>query len=510
MGPFNNWSSGGGFEYFYGFLGGEPNQYYPAIYEGTTSLEPPKTPEEGYHFTEDMTNKAIKWVRQQKSLMPDKPFFMYFAPGAMHAPHHVPKAWADKYKGRFDQGWDALREQTFARQKYLEVIPADCEFTKRHAEIPAWDAVSPQMQPLLARQIEVYAGFLEHTDHHVGRLSAALQDLEILDDTLIYYIFGDNGASAEGTLQVCFNEMAPLNGIVDLETPEFLTERLDKLDGPEAYNHYAVGWAHAMNTPYQWTKQVASHFGGTRNSTIVHWPKGIQAKGEIRSQFTHVIDLAPTVPEAAGLPEPRFVHGIQQKRLEGVSMAYAFDEAKAAERHETQYFEMVGNRGIYHKGWTAVTKHRTPWITGQVKLPAFDDDVWEPKGSSWRKAASPVAGACTPRAGSSSTAITPSGSVTPMSRARHPFPPARTRCGWSLLTTAEAWRRAVPSRSISTGRTSAMAAWSGQSPLPSRRQQQIVIVLPVTLKISTEVKQGEVSANRLHGFGRSMALVPFW
>ena len=275
--------------------------------------------------------------------MPDKPFFTYFAPGATHAPHHVPKEWADKYKGKFDQGWDKLREETFARQKearrHSRGLPAD---RSAIAEIPAWDTIAAEMKPVLARQMEVYAGFLEHTDHHVGRLIDALKDLGILDDTLIYVIIGDNGASAEGSLQGCFNEMAPLTGFPHLETAEFLTERLDKFGGPEAYNHYAVGWAHAMDTPYQWTKQVASHFGGTRNGTIVHWPKGIKAKGEIRTQFHHVIDVAPTILEAAGLPEPVFVNGVQQRPIEGVSMLYSFNDAKAAERHETQYFEMVG------------------------------------------------------------------------------------------------------------------------------------------------------------------------
>lgn len=378
MGPFDAWpTGGGGFEYFYGFIGGETSQYYPAIYEGTTPVEPDKTPEEGYHFTTDMTTKAIKWIRQQKALMGDKPFFTYFAPGATHAPHHVPKEWADKYKGQFDQGWDKLREQTFARQKELGVIPPDCQLTSRHSEIPAWDSISAEMKPVLARQMEVYAGFLEHTDHQVGRLIDALQDLEILDDTLIYVIIGDNGASAEGSLQGTYNEMVTITGFGHLETPEFLNAHLDQFGGPEAYNHYAVGWAHAMDTPYQWTKQVASHFGGTRNGTIVHWPKGITAKGEIRSQFHHVIDIAPTILEVAGLPEPVFVNGVQQKPIEGVSMMYSFNDAKAADRHETQYFEMMGNRGIYHKGWTAVTKHRTPWETGATKLAAFDDDVWE-------------------------------------------------------------------------------------------------------------------------------------
>jgi len=377
MGPFDQWpSGGGGFEYFYGFIGGETNQYYPAIYDGTTPIEQDKGPEEGYHFTEDMTTKAIKWVRQQKALMPDKPFFMYFAPGACHAPHQVPKEWSDKYKGKFDQGWDKLREEIFARQKELGVIPGDAELTKRPEEIPAWDAMPKELRPVLARQMEIYAGFLEHTDHHVGRLVDALKDLEVLDDTLVFYIIGDNGASAEGTLNGTFNEAATLNGMAAVETVEFLKSKIADFGGPKAYNHYAVGWAHAMDTPYQWTKQVASHWGGTRNGTIVHWPKRIKAKGEIRSQFHHVIDIAPTVLEAAGLPAPTIVNSVQQAPLEGFSMQYAFDDPKAAERHETQYFEMFCNRGIYHKGWTAVTRHSTPWDMSKP-LPAFDADVWE-------------------------------------------------------------------------------------------------------------------------------------
>jgi arylsulfatase A-like enzyme len=378
LGPFEHWpSGGGGFEYFYGFIGGETNQYYPALFEGMTPVEAPKTPEQGYHLTTDLTDKAIKWIHQQKSLMPDKPFFVYFAPGATHAPHQVPAEWADKYKGKFAKGWDVLREEIFARQKKLGVIPKDATLTPRHAEIPAWDTVSADMKPVLAREMEIYAGFLEHTDHHVGLLVDALQDLDILDDTLIYVIIGDNGASAEGSLQGTFNEMIPLTGFGALETPEFLTSRLALFGGPQAYNHYAVGWAHALDTPYQWTKQVASHWGGTRNGTIVHWPRGIKAKGELRSQFHHVIDVAPTLLEVAQLPHPTYVHGVMQHPIEGVSMRYSFDDARAAERHETQYFEMFGNRGIYHKGWTAVTKHRTPWEPPMVKLVAFDDDNWE-------------------------------------------------------------------------------------------------------------------------------------
>ena len=377
MGPFENWPTGSGFEYFYGFIGGEAHQYFPALYEGTTPVEPWGTPEEGYHLMGDMTDKAIGWVRSQKSLMPDKPFFAYFAPGATHAPHHVPTEWADKYKGRFDAGWDALREEIFARQKELGVIPPDAELTARHDEIPAWEDMPDDLKPVLRRQMEVYAGFLEFTDHHVGRLLDALEDLEVSDNTLVYYIIGDNGASAEGTLNGTFNEMINFNGAAAIETPEFMIERLDDFGGPDSYNHYAVGWAHAMDTPYQWTKQVASHFGGTRNGTIVSWPAGFTARGEVRTQFAHVIDVAPTVLEAAGLPEPTFVNGIQQTPIQGTSMRYSFDDPAADERHETQYFEMFGNRAIYHKGWTAVTRHKTPWLLQGEVVPAFDDDVWE-------------------------------------------------------------------------------------------------------------------------------------
>jgi arylsulfatase A-like enzyme len=377
MGPFDGWpSGGGGFQHFYGFIGGETNQYAPAIYQDTVPVEPDRTPEEGYHFTEDMTDKAIAWIRQQKALMSDRPFFVYFAPGATHAPHHVAPEWSEKYKGRFDAGWDALREATFARQKELGVIPPDAALTARPAEIPAWDDMPDDLKPVLARQMEVYAGFLEHTDHHVGRLIDALDDLEILDDTLVYYIIGDNGASAEGTVNGTFNELLTLNGASAFETVDFMAARIDRFGTPEAYNHYAVGWAHAMDTPYQWTKQVASHWGGTRNGTIVHWPNGFSGRGEVRSQFHHVIDVAPTVLEVAGIPEPISVHGVQQMPLQGVSMAYSFHAADAADRHDLQYFEMFVNRGIYHRGWTAVTRHSTPWLMN-AEMPAIDDDVWE-------------------------------------------------------------------------------------------------------------------------------------
>ncbi len=377
LGPFDNWPTGSGFEYFYGFIGGEAHQYYPALYEGTTPVEPDRTPEEGYHLMGDMTDKAIGWIRRQKSLMADKPFFAYFAPGATHAPHHVPPEWIDKYAGRFDEGWDALREEIIVRQKETGVIPTDAELTPRPAEIPAWADMPEELKPVLRRQMEVYAAFLEFTDHHVGRLFDAIEDLGVMDDTLVYYIIGDNGASAEGTMNGTYNEMINFNGAAEIETPEFLLATLPGLGGPDSYNHYSVGWAHAMDTPYQWTKQVASHFGGTRNGAIVHWPSGLESQGGIRSQFAHVIDVAPTILEAAGLPEPTFVHGVMQTPMQGVSMRYCFDDEQAADRHETQYFEMFGNRGIYHKGWTAVTRHKTPWLLMGEETPAFDDDVWE-------------------------------------------------------------------------------------------------------------------------------------
>jgi arylsulfatase A-like enzyme len=386
LGPFDAWpTGGGGFEHFYGFLGGETNQYAPALYDGTTPVEPDKTPDEGYHFTEDMTDHAIDWIRQQKALTPDKPFFVYYAPGATHAPHHVPAEWSAKYRGKFDQGWDKLREETLVRQKELGVVPQDAELTARPAEIPAWDETPDEMKPIFARQMEVYAGFLEHTDHHVGRVIDALEELELLEDTLVYVIVGDNGASAEGTPNGCFNELTILNGAGALETVDFMTAHINEFGTPKAYNHYSVGWAHAMDTPYQWTKQVASHWGGTRNGAIVHWPSRFKAKGELRTQFHHVIDIAATVLEVAGLPEPSFVHGIQQMPLHGVSMAPSFGDASAPEVRETQYFEMFCNRGIYHKGWTAVTRHSVPWIL--TEAPPLDADNWELYGpDDWTQA----------------------------------------------------------------------------------------------------------------------------
>ncbi|TAH50424.1 MAG: arylsulfatase, partial [Chloroflexota bacterium] len=332
IGPFDAWPTGSGFDYFYGFVAGEDDQWYPSLYEGTAPVEVGKTPEQGYHLTEDLADHAITWLHTLKSVAPDKPFFIYFAPGATHAPHHVPKQWIDKYKGKFAHGWDKQREITFAKQKELGVIPADAELTARPAELPAWDDQPAELRPILERQMETYAGFLEHTDHQVGRVIDTIEQLGELDNTLIICIIGDNGASAEGTLKGTYNELIVFNGMgAILETPEYLSARIDKWGGPESYPHYAVGWSWAMDTPFQWQKQVASHWGGTRTGTVVHWPKGIKDKGTVRSQFCHVIDVAPTVLEAAGIPEPIQVHGVTQSPYEGTSMLYSFDDAKAPE-----------------------------------------------------------------------------------------------------------------------------------------------------------------------------------
>lgn len=370
-GPFDRWPTRSGFDKFYGFIGGETNQWAPAVYDGTIRVETPDDPD--YHFTTDMTDQAINWVSAQQALTPDKPFYIYFATGATHAPHHVPKAYIEKYKGKFDQGWDKLREETFARQKAMGVIPQDAQLTARPEEIPSWDSHTPEQQKLFARQMEVFAGFAEHTDHEVGRLVEALEEIGELDNTLFFYIIGDNGSSAEGGPLGTYNEMMALNGI--LSEASQMTDHIDDWGGPNTFPHFAIGWAHATNTPFQWTKQVASHFGGTRNGMVIHWPESIKAKGEFRSQFTHVTDVAPTVLEAAGLPFPKFVDGIEQTPFAGTSMVYSFDDAEAAETHTTQYFEMFGNRGIYHDGWTASTRHSIPWL--MVKNPPLEDDVWE-------------------------------------------------------------------------------------------------------------------------------------
>lgn len=370
-GPYDRWPTGSGFDKFYGFIGGETNQWAPAIYDGVTRIEHKQSPD--YHFTTDMTDQAIRWVSAQQSLTPDKPFYMYFAPGATHAPHHAPKEWIAKYKGEFSGGWDKLREETFERQKKMGIIPANTKLTPRPKEIPAWDGMSADQKRLFERQMETFAGFAEHTDSEVGRLVAQLETIGELDNTLFFYIVGDNGASAEGGPEGTYNEMMALNGIVG--KAEQMMEHIDEWGGPTTFPHYAIGWAWATNTPFQWTKQVASHFGGTRNGMVIHWPKGIKGDGSVRSQFHHVIDVAPTALEATKVPQPKTVDGIKQRPMDGVSMLYAAANAAAPDQRKTQYFEMFGNRGIYHEGWIACTRHSTPWI--MAVLPPLKDDVWE-------------------------------------------------------------------------------------------------------------------------------------
>lgn len=370
-GPFDLWPTGSGFEKFYGFLGGETNQWSPYIFDGTARVELPHDP--NYNFMTDMTDQAIAWMRAQHSLTPDKPFFLYFAPGATHAPHHVPQEWADKYKGKFDSGWDRYREETLARQIRLGVVPPGTRLAPKPAAIPDWDSLSAEEKRLYARQMEVFAGFAEYADHEIGRLAQTLEDIGAIDNTVFVYIAGDNGASAEGGMNGIFNEMFFFNGM-----PTTIAEQLPLIDqwgGPESYPHFAAGWAVAGNAPFAWTKQMAADYGGTKNGMVVHWPRGIRTKGEVRTQWHHVVDIAPTVLEIAGLPAPKRINGIVQRPFEGVSLAYTLNDAKAKDRHRTQYFEIAGNRAIYQDGWLARTVHRAPWER-QPRAP-LDQDKWE-------------------------------------------------------------------------------------------------------------------------------------
>jgi arylsulfatase len=370
-GPTTRWPNRSGFDEFYGFMGGETNQWAPLVYHNQTMVELPKDP--NYHFMNDMTNKAIAWVQYQKSLTPDRPFFMYFAPGATHAPHHVPKEWIARYKGKFDKGWDVFREETLARQIKLGVVPAGTKLAPKPAAIKDWATLSATEKKLFTRQMEVYAGFAEYTDTEIGRLIDGLKETGQFDNTLVFYILGDNGSSAEGGMNGMFSEMSYFNGVQ--ETVADIMKHYDELGGPMSYPHMAAGWAVAGDTPFTWTKQVASSFGGTRNGMVVHWPQRIKAKGEVRSQFHHVVDVAPTILEATGLPEPKSVNGTVQRPIEGVSMAYTFDDPKAESRHKVQYFEIFGNRGLYADGWLAGTIHKAPWET--KPRAALLEDAWE-------------------------------------------------------------------------------------------------------------------------------------
>ena len=371
-GPFDRWPTGLGFDYFWGFQGGEVSQWHPPLYENTTPFETPTTP--GWHLSEAMADKAIEWMGQQKAAAPDKPFFMYWAPGAGHAPHHVAPEWADRYKGKFDNGWDEQRRLTFENQKRLGIIPADTKLTPRPDSIPAWDACSTDEKRLYARMQEVYAGFVEHVDVQIGRLLDSLETMGVRDNTLVMYCVGDNGPSAEGTLTGTLNSFKTMHGFLD-DVPTML-KHIDEIGGPEHDNHYPVAWAWAGSSPLQWVKQVASHFGGTRNPLVISWPGHIKNPGTVRSQFHHVVDIVPTILEVAGIPEPREVHGVQQRPIEGVSMAYTWDGTSAPGRRTTQYFEMFGNRAVYHEGWVAGCRHgRLPWETGASA--SFDDENWE-------------------------------------------------------------------------------------------------------------------------------------
>jgi arylsulfatase len=370
-GPFDRWPTHQGFDRFYGFIGGETNQWAPYLYDGVTQVELPQDP--NYHFMTDMTDKAVAWVAYQKAMTPDKPFFVYFAPGATHAPHHVPKEWIARWKGKFDQGWDELRKQTLARQIRLGVVPKGTKLAPKPEAIKDWESLSADEKRLFTRQAEVFAAFLEYTDHEIGRMIQAIEGVGALENTLVFYIAGDNGASAEGGMNGMFNEYTYFNAVQ--EQVADMLEHVDQWGGPTTYPHMAAGWAVAFDTPFQWTKQVASSFGGTRNGLVVHWPKGIRAKGGVRSQFHHVIDVAPTVLAAAKLPEPKVVDGTPQVPIEGVSMAYSFEDPKAKDRHVTQYFEISGNRAIYHDGWLAGTVHRAPWE--RTPSHPLAEDIWE-------------------------------------------------------------------------------------------------------------------------------------
>jgi arylsulfatase A-like enzyme len=370
-GPFDRWPTRQGFDKFYGFFGGETNQWAPFVYDGTHVVELPEDP--NYHFMNDMTNQAVAWMKYQKALTPDRPYFMYFAPGATHAPHHVPQQYIEKWKGKFDGGWDAMREQILARQIEMGIVPAGTKLAPKPEAIQNWESLTPDQKKLFTKQAEVFAGFIDMADHEIGRLLDAVEETGQADNTMIIFVYGDNGTSAEGGANGMFSEMTYFNGVQ--ETVEDMLKMYDKWGGPETYPHMAAGWAVMFDTPFQWTKQIPSDFGGTKVGMAIRWPKGIKANGGLRTQFSHVIDIAPTILEAAGLPEPKSVNGVEQIPMDGTSLVYTFNDATAKERHTTQYFEVAGNRAIYNDGWYARTIHKAPWER-EPRRP-LAEDIWE-------------------------------------------------------------------------------------------------------------------------------------
>ncbi|GIH68083.1 arylsulfatase [Sphaerimonospora thailandensis] len=375
-GPFDRWPTNEGFDRFYGFIGAETNQYSPALIDGLTPVEPPRTPEEGYHLSEDIVDQAAGWITNVTALEPERPWFAYVSFGACHDPIHVPESWRGRYRGEFDHGWNAQRERTLARQKEMGLVPEDAGLPAFDPDVPDWADLDDDERTVCARLMELYAEFAEHMDAQVGRLVDTVEGLGQLDNTIVLYVLGDNGAAAEGGLYGSANLVRNLNQVP--YTVQDTLAQLDELGGPMTYPHYPVGWALAMNTPYQQSKKYASHYGGTRNGMIVHWPRGIESRGELRHQWHHCIDVTPTILEAAAIPQPKIVDGVVQAPIEGTSFRYTFDGAEAPDRHTTQYFEIHGSRGIYDRGWTAVARHnQMPWARPRRPATPFADDVWE-------------------------------------------------------------------------------------------------------------------------------------